>query len=417
MFYGWKIVGLAFLTNFISVGFVFYSYGVFFKALAADFGGSRLGVSVGLTAMQGVSAAVAPIVGRMLDRGSAKPVMTIGAILMGLGFIVASTIGALWHFYLVFGLMMGVGVCMLGGLSSSTLVANWFIGRRGTALGLATMGISMSGVLMPPLGTALIGSIGWRSTFLVYAGIALCLLAPAVWLWVINRPEDLGLGPDGGSPVGEVEVDHAAARSAAILRDRNFWVIAAVIALNFGSMGAILTHCVPHVTDRGFSPTAGAFVLSVMAGAGATGKPVFGAITDRMDKRTALWLASALQLVGVALLLHANLYPALLLAAAVFGFGMGGVVPLQGALVGAAFGRHAFGRVMGMMAPAMLPISMIGVPFAGFIFDETGSYEIAFQLFIGIFALSMVVLTALRLPELEPGRAPEVAAAPARPAP
>ncbi len=412
MFFGWKIVALAFLTNFISVGFVFYSYGVFFKALATDFGGSRFGVSMGLVAMQLVSASVAPLVGRMLDGGHARSLMTAGAGLMGAGFIVASAIGALWHFYVVFGLLMGVGVCMLGGLSSSTLVANWFIGRRGTALGLATMGISMSGMLMPPIGTALIALVGWRSTFLVYAGISLLMLAPAVWMWVINRPEDIGQAPDGDAELHGDGGDAAAPSTAALLRDRNFWVIAIVVALNFTCMGAILTHSVPHVTDLGFSPAAAAWILSAMAGAGALGKPVFGAVTDRVDKRSAMWLASAIQIAGVLALLQADTYPLLLLSGALFGFGMGGVVPMHGALVGAAFGRHAFGRVMGLMSPAMLPINMIGQPFAAYIFDRTGSYDWAFQSFVVVFALSMGVLTMLRLPETEPGRGP--APAPAR---
>ena len=405
MFLGWRIVALAFLTNFISVGFVFYSYGVFFKALAQDIGGSRLGVSVGLTGMNLVSASVAPFVGRALDRGYAKRLMAAGAAIMGLGFIVGSRIEALWQFYLVFGSMMGVGVCLLGGLSSSTLVANWFVERRGTALGLATMGISMSGVFMPPLGTALIARYGWRPTFLVYAAIALLLLLPAVLLFVIDRPEDVGLAPDGQAAGGDASDGGGETGTGDILRDRNFWVIAVCVAMNFCCMSAVLTHTVPHVTDMGFSGTAAALVLSVMAGAGAVGKPVFGMVTDRLDKRAAMWLSTTLQLAGVALLWPARDYSSLLLSGAVFGFGMGGMVPLQGALVGAAFGRRAFGRVMGMMTPAMVPISMLGVPMAGLIHDLSGSYTLAFEIFIGIYLSSMLGLTRLALPEAEPGTA------------
>jgi len=362
VFTGWKIVALAFLTNFISVGFVFYSYGVFFKALVAEFGGSRFGVAVGLVALQLVSASIAPTVGRLLDRGHTRALMTLG-------------------------------------------------GRRGMALGLASMGISMSGVLMPPIGTALISSIGWRGTFLVYAATALFVLAPAVWMWVVNRPEDIGEAPDGDQRMSSMPAAGDHPRTAELLRDRNFWVIAMVVALNFSCMGAILTHSVPRATDLGFSASAAAWVLSVMAAAGAIGKPVFGTITDRVDKRAAMWLASSIQIVGVLSLLRAEGYSDLLMSGAVFGFGMGGVVPLQGALVGAAFGRHAFGRVMGLMSPAMLPITMLGQPFAALVFDRTGSYDMAFEIFVGVFALSMLVLSQLRLPETEPGLDPQPAPA------
>lgn len=391
------MVALSFLTNFISVGFVFYSYGVFFKALAADFGDSRLGVSLGLTAMNVVSSLLSPVVGARLDRGSIRKMMIVGAGLMGCGFILASAIESLWQFYLVLSLVMGPGVCMLGALPSTTLVANWFVQRRGTALGVATMGVSLSGVLMPPVGTALIAEIGWRSTFLVYAGAAWLLVVPAVYRWVVQRPEDLGLRPDGDSPeVAAAEEPHVPAR--AILRDRNFWLIALTIASNFCAMGAILTHAVPYATDEGFSKTAAALVLSVMASAGALGKPVFGSITDRLDKRMVVAIIAGMQLIGLLLLMRAEGYASLLLAGAVFGFGMGGVVPLHGALIGSAFGREAFGRVMGLMTPIMLPLSSAGIPFAGYLFDREGSYMPAFQTFVGFYCVAMLAGLLLRLP-------------------
>jgi MFS family permease len=187
------------------------------------------------------------------------------------------------------------------------------------------------------------------------------------------------------------------------VRDRNFAIIAAVIALNFSALGALLTHAVPHATDLGFSPESAALVLSAMAGAGSIGKPLFGALADRIDKRSAVWMAAGLQLCGSGLFIGARSYPLLIAAALVFGLGMGGIVPLQGALIGAAFGRRAFGRAMGLLALAMLPLIVVSSPFAGYVFDRTGSYDLAFTVFTGMFALSMVVLLMLRLPAAEPG--------------
>lgn len=408
MFHGWRIVALAFLTNYISVGFVFYSYGVFFKALAHDFSGSRLGISVGLTSMSMVSSLSAPIVGRYLDRGKTRGLMTTGAVLMAVAFLLASQISSLWQFFLVLGCVMGPAVCMLGGLASSTLIATWFVNKRGVALGVATMGVSLSGVLMPPVGTALIAALGWRHTFLVYAAVALFVVAPLTYRFVVASPEQLGQLPDGDDPTPDALA--AAAReermptTREILRDGRFWMIAIPIALNFFSLSAVLTHTVPYVTDLGISPAGAALVLSASAGAGSIGKPLFGMLTDRMDKRVTLALCAGLQLVGVLMMIYVEHYPLLVVANAIFGLGMGGVVPLHSALVGAAFGRKAFGRVMGLMSPAMLPIQMLGVPFAGHVFDRTGSYRFAFQVFVGAFALSLVMLSRLRLPEHEPGR-------------
>jgi MFS family permease len=414
MFYGRRIVAVTFLTNFVSVGFLFYSYGVFFKALAEEFGGSRLGVGIGLSGMQLVTAVAAPLIGRWLDRGSIRSVMCTGAVLMSAGFLVASRIEGLWQFYSVFWTLIGLGAAMLGGLAGSTLVANWYVRRRGTALGIAAVGISLSGVVMAPVATELIAAIGWRGTFLVYAAIALVGVVPVVWLLVVNGPEDLGQRPDGDGDLlpeevpepalplapGDQLIDHPGHldwSARGVLRQRNFWVIAIVVSLNFCANGATLTHIIPHATDIGFDPRAAARVLAVIAAMGVTGKVLFGWITDHVDMRIAVIACAGLQFAGDATFLGAREYSTLLLGGAVFGLGMGGLVPIHGAMVGAAFGRHAFGRVLGLMSPAMLPIHMIGVPLAGYIFDVTGSYDRAFLLFLVLYALSMAAALLLRL--------------------
>ncbi len=421
MFYGWKIVGATFFTHFISVGFIFYSYGAIFKALAGELGGSRLGVSIGLTVMSAVTAVLAPFLGRVLDRDSIRNVMALGALLMGCGFFASARVSELWQFYIVLGTLLGFGAAMLGGLPGSTLVANWFVARRGLALGIATMGISLSGLVMAPLATYLIASFGLRTTFVFYGFVALVVVLPVVWLSIVNRPEDMGLLPDGGrnararahapEPVlplapGDLITDHAPRlefSALGALRTLNFWAIVVPVALNFSAMGAVLIHIIPHATDIGFSPAQAALVLSSMAGMGVVGKLLFGWLADRGDKRLGFWLSSALQAFGVFLLRDAQSYPALLGSGAVFGLGMGGLIPLWGALVGAAFGRFAFGRVMGLMSPCMLPIQMLGVPFAGWIHDVRGSYDIALGIFLAVYGVSMAVLILLRLPEVEPG--------------
>ena len=190
------------------------------------------------------------------------------------------------------------------------------------------------------------------------------------------------------------------------LRQRNLWVIAIAFGINSCSNGAILIHIVPHTTDIGFAPLAAAWVISCITGFGAIGKLLFGWIADRIDKRRTLWCATGLQGLGIVLLLNAEQYPVLLLAATVYGLGMGGMPPLLGIMIGAAFGRARFGRVFGLMNPLMLPIRVLGPPYAGWIYDTTGSYQIAFLTFIGLCVASMLVLVFLRLPEVEPGTEP-----------
>lgn len=412
MFYGWKIVAVTFVTLFISVGFSFYSFGVFFPVLVEEFGGSHFSVSLAIPIMNIVTGILAPFLGRALDRGSVRRIMILGAVLMALGLFQLSFVQSIWYFYFILAVFLGVGAAMLGPMASSTLVARWFMRRRGTALGIATMGISLSGVVMVPLAMYLITTIGWRITFILYGITALVLVVPLVRFFVIDRPEDIGLNPDGAQglsslgvvpPGAALDTRDDAWSALETMRNRNFWIITLVVGLNFCANGAILIHIVDHVQQLGFSDAQSPWVLSAIAAMGVVGKILFGWIADFIDKRAAFWLAMTLQISGAALFSFVQTYPALIATGAIFGLGMGGIVPLWGSLIGAAFGRNVFGRVMGLMSPCMLPIQSAGIPFAGYIFDEKGSYIVAFQTFIIVYLAAMAVLAFLRLPKREPG--------------
>ena len=413
-FHGWKIVLVSFLALFVSVGFGFYSFGAFFVALTEEFGGGRTGVGVGLALFGITNGLVAPFLGSALDRGHAKRIMFWGAWLLALGLLLTAAVRNLIQFYLVLGTLLSLGAALIGGVTASTLVANWYVRKRAMALGIATMGISLSGVVMAPVATRLISLVGWRGTFVIYGGLTLLFVIPAVRRWVIDRPEDIGLHPDGDvtSPVAGWAPAQATSSPARHrhwtepLRSRNFWVIALVVSMNFCANSAILTHIIAHGMDLGFPPLRASYGLSIIAAMGVLGKVVFGWIGDRLSGRGALWLAIGLQASGSTGLLQAESYTALLSAAAVFGLGMGGMMPLWGTLIGACFGRRSFGRVMGLMSPILLPIQILGVPFAGYVYDRSGTYDLAFAVFVCMYLSAMLVLFLLRTPSREPTQAP-----------
>ena len=129
------MVAVAFFVDFIAVGFFFYSYGVFFKAIATEFGDSRFGVSVGTTVTMGVGAVLAPFIGQALDRYPLKNIMAIGAIIMGSGFLLLGFVETPLQFYLVLGLFIGFGSGAMGQLATSKLVSNWTASGDGPLLG------------------------------------------------------------------------------------------------------------------------------------------------------------------------------------------------------------------------------------------------------------------------------------------
>lgn len=393
MYYGWKIVGIAFFVDFIAVGFFFYSYGVFFKALAVEFGGSRLDVSIGITLVNVVGAIIAPRIGRALDRFPIKNVILFGCVNLTFGFMLLSFIETQWQLYLILATFIAVGAAAMGGLSTAKLVTNWFITKRGTALGIATMGISLSGVAMPLISAVLIESFGWRTGFMVYSVVTLALVLPIVIRYVVDEPDHMGLLPDNKPKTKTyIPAPQIQWRTRQALSNKNFWLIVLTFGLLFCCMGATLTHMVPRVTDMGFSLTEAAPILSFGAAAGVLGKVIYGWITDHYNAKWAIWAAITSQLVGQVILLNAETYGVLIAGSAIFGFGMGGIVPIHGSIVSALFGQAGFGYIMGLMRPAMMPIMVMGIPFAGWIFDTTGQYDLAFEVFLGLYLIAAVAI-------------------------
>ena len=398
------MVLVAFCVDFVAVGFFFYSYGVFFKAIAEDFGGSRLGIAFGLTVTNIVGAIAAPYVGRALDKYPLKHVMGVGASFMAVGFLGLSFVRNPIEFYLVLGVFVGFGASSMGSLATSKLVANWFDRRRGTALGIAAAGVSLSGVIMPYISAELINNYGWREGFLVYGLFTLLVVLPMVLRFVVSRPEDIDMRPDGAMPIAvkagaELVVPKPRLAMRDVFREHNFWVIVLTFSLIFCCMGATLTHMIPRLTDNGYTLVQASLVMSLCAGFGVTGKLSFGWLGDRLSLRKVMSIVIVMQFTGQLLMYLSVDLVVFAIGASLFGYGVGGVVPMHGATVGKTFGRERFGAILGLMRPAMLPIQILGVPFAGWVYDVTGSYANAFEAFLGIYLLAAIALSFYRQPQ------------------
>ncbi len=156
---------------------------------------------------------------------------------------------------------------------------------------------------------------------------------------------------------------------------------------------------VPRLTDMGHELSRASLVMSLCAGLGVLGKLSFGWLGDKLPMRRLMLMIILVQFSGQLIMyLHESLW-LFALGAALFGYGVGGVVPMHATIVGKTFGRERFGAVFGLMRPAMFPIQILGVPFAGWVFDLTGSYAIAFQVLLGLYMLAALAVTFYRSPE------------------
>jgi predicted MFS family arabinose efflux permease len=293
---------------------------VFFKAIEQEFGGSRLGVSLGLTITTTVGALAAPFIGHALDRFPLKRVMAAGSISMALGFLALSQVRTQLEFYLALGAFIGFGASAMGGLATAKLVTNWFSRRRGTALGIAATGISASGVVMPFVSATLIESYGWREGFMLYGAFTAFVVVPLVLRLVVSTPEDVGLRPDGKRPDPPPEQRPVTTPPAPralpqpVYKDRNFWVLVSVIGLLFCCQSATLTHMVPRITDAGVSLQNASLVMSLCAGLGIAGKLSFGWLMDRWTARSAIWFTVTCQVLGQLAMLQQTTWRCLLWA-------------------------------------------------------------------------------------------------------
>lgn len=380
MFYGWRIVGVAFLTHCINTGIVFYSFGVFLSALVSDFGWSRAQVAFGFSLVTLCGAVYSPFVGRAIDRRGPRPVQLVGAGIMAVGFLLLRQIDALLQYYLVMGLAISLGSTLVGNLPSNTAVATWFVRRRGQALGVSTAGISMGGVVFVPLTQYLIEHLGWRGAMGVLAVFIPAVVIPPVALFMRRSPESMGLRPDGEAPLPpgkRVDLDREIEHSwtpAQAMQHRNFWLIAAAFALTVMGITATLLHQITFLIDRGLTPGSASWVLGATAGVGILGKLGFGTLLDRFGQRHVIMGCFALQAVGVACLLAPTTPVTLVLFVLLYGFAMGGNATLQATVIGECFGRLYYGSIAGRMSPFIVVVQALGAPLTGAARDLLGSY-------------------------------------------
>ncbi|MBK7168707.1 MAG: MFS transporter [Gammaproteobacteria bacterium] len=400
-FHGWWLVGVGFLLQGVVVGIVSYSYGIVLTPIAGEFSASRFEMMLGVTACTLVAGVSSPFFGVAMDRYPLRRIASVGVLLLGSGLLLLSVVQTLWQVTLVYALFMGPAMVLMGTLLVGVLLARWFSRRRGTAMGVAALGTSACGLVLPPLLQYGIDMEGWR-TMLQLLGIGvLGVLLPLAWLLVADHPHLRGLAPDGATgtlPSPQTGAVPSGSSTREIFAQRNFWMIAAVCGVLFSVYASLLSNLVPFATGLGFGGEQAALLISVIAMFGMLGKLLFGVIADRIELRLGLGAAIVLLLLGLAIYGVGNSYLHLLVASVFVGIAAGGMLPVWGSLMAVLFGTANYGRAMGLMSPVMMPLVVFGSPFAGWIFDVTGDYTLAFTVFGVALLVALLALAQLRLP-------------------
>ena len=411
MFWGWWIVGGAVVAQFAAMGSAGAIAGVFLRPMTDELGWTAAEFTLGGSAAVLFGGVSGFVVGPLVDRHGARPLMLVGACFYAAAFLGMSRVEALWQFVALSMVAGGAGFSMVGPLVSNVTLAKWFVVRRGWAIALGSSGVSLAGLIMPVTMTRVVDAVGWRDAYAML-GVAMFAVIVPVALIMRRRPEDHGMLPDGLDPaeaagVGAMAAE-AQARDAAnsytrgeAVRTRAIWLLILGYGLNMMALSAVLVHAIPFLTDHGFTRAEAALAVAVNGGANLTSKFAWGFLLQRVHVR---WLgASALttSAAGVALMLLAaplGALPAVFAAFFCWGFGFGGTVPLSEFIFAKYFGRVHIGAVRGVGLPFTITLGAAGPILGGLWYDAFGSYEGAFAVFACTYLAGALAILVSREP-------------------
>ncbi len=398
-FYGWLIVGICLVSLVITAGVGFYSIGVFFNPLMEEFGWNRTQIAAIVTVYFGISGLASPLVGRFLDIQGASRIMFFGLMGSSLFLSLLSLTHSLFYFYVIYALL-SVSHTTLSSIPYGYLISRWFRKKRGVAMGIATSGIGLGGLIISPIANALIQSLGWRNAYLIL-GIGVLVFMLPLLIFVRDGPEEMGLLPDGEMDertTSEPLPQEPFRTAGETLRTPVFWVAAFGLFLVYGTVHGTMSHEVPFIRDMGISSAKAATILGFTAGVGVLGKLFFGFLMDKLPPRAVISSCFFLQALGVLILVFTKNMILLWCFVVIFGFSMGGTATLRPLIVTWLFGMSAYGTIFGViqifqaMGSALFPL------FGGLIFDATGSYYWAFLFFILAAVASGVLYLLIPVP-------------------
>ena len=404
IFYGWYIVLATGFVMTIATVPLFHAMTLWAVALENHFGWPRGQLSLALTLTRIEGGLMGPVEGYLTDKLGGRKMVLIGFLILGLGFLIFWQIDAaywpvapLYMFYAAY-MVMALGQGMGSWVPMMTTINNWFSRRMASAMGWANF-MSRGGALLiiPLIDLGINGSIGvpftditlgishvvgWEGVALILAVVIFAVALPLSFI-IRNRPEDIGLRPDGENvPATRAGRRAAAAQAQGLtaqqaVRTPAFWLIAVGHGMTSMIILAIFTHLGLLLKDAGFEEYAGTVVILYTL-VSMFSQPLGGYVGDRFPKRIGLFVFTSIQASAVVLLTFSSELWMFYTFAVIFGIGFGGRNPLTTSIRGEYFGRGNFGKILGISTIPMNGLLLISSPFAGYMYDWQNSYTIAF---------------------------------------
>jgi MFS family permease len=406
-YYGWVIVGTALATMLVAYG-IWWSFSLFYVQILKEFGWSRGDTATIFTVGSIVYGFGSLVAGALVDRLGPRKLFPLACVLIAIGCLICWGAKALWHFYVAYGVFMGLGVICAGFVPMAVILSNWFVRKRGAALGVALIGNIQPPLLAVPI-QQLIATFGWRDSYAILGAIAFLVIAPLTAWLMRTAPKDIGVEPDG-LPGQE---DHRPTRRSSeqrqpryriqivnqewaetdwtlgrAVKTHQFWLLCAMMgAMGIGA-GMIMHHLVAMALDVGHSAALAAFVFS-LAGVCAIMGRLGGFFSDRWGREVVFIIMGfffILSSLSLLTMIHSGAAWPLYLYALAYGLGAGLSSPTFGAAAADLFIGRGFGAILGFINISYGIGQGVGAWAGGAIFDKTGSYSLAMLTAVPLFA-------------------------------
>lgn len=394
-FYGYVIAASCFGIQAVGIG-TYFSYGVLFNPLISEFGWSRASIAGASSVAFLLMGFLGMGVGRLNDRIGPRKLMSVTGIFFGLGYLLMSSLDAVWQLYLFFGIVFGIGLSSIDVIALTT-IARWFVKKRGFVTGIVKVGTGAGQMTIPFVASILITRYGWRHACVVI-GVAVMAILVSIAQFMRRDPHLMGLSPDGNAQ-GPAGSPHPAAESLSLpeaLRTRQFWTLcAAFLAIVFCAM-IVVVHIVPFAHDIGVSPTTAAGVLSVIGGLSMAGRFICGLAIDRIGSKKVMLFCFILLIAALLWLQTAKALWMLYAFAVIYGVAHGGFFTTFSPIIAEFFGIKSHGALFGIAMFNGTVGGAVGPFLAGYIFDVTDGYGAAIWICTLVAALGFVLISLLK---------------------
>ena len=400
-FYGWVILGCLCCAGFSRQGPAVATLSIFVEPLTREFGWSRTALS-GAVSLGGVLAAlISPLIGPLVDRYGSRAALSLAVLATGAAMMLLSLTQSLLVFYLLFCVARMVWAGPFD-LAIYSAVNNWFVARRPFATSIVTVAQAVGLVAMPLIAQLAMQRSGWRFGWLAIGSLTLVVGFLPVWLFMVRRPEDLELVPDRQPAAGIVarrpQLDEPSFSRREAVGTAAFWLLLLYTVLVYPVQAGVSLHQAAHLIERGIAPTIAAAIVSTFSLMSAVASLACGFLPRSLPIRYPMALIGVFLTLATLLMVGISSAGQGYLAAALFGFGIGGLLTLLPIAWADYFGRANYAAIRSVALSAQVLAQAAGPLLSGALHDWTGNYKLSLHCFAVLAGLSILAALMARRP-------------------